>query len=236
MPKVKILVVEDELIIAQDISFQLEDVGYEVVEMATSYDEAIAAIKEHEPNLVLLDIEILGDKDGVDVAMYIRENTSLPFLFLTSNADFSTVARAKAARPNGYLMKPLKKNDIFTSVEVALANNEAVQATAKSDDDDTIFVQQEDGLVKMKQSDILWLKAGGNYTEVHTAKERLLVRGNIKDTHNRLNENFYRVQKSYVVNLKAIDRIQHAFVTINETEIPVGQKFREGLLSRINKL
>lgn len=236
MPKVKILIVEDELIIAQDIAFQLEDMGYEVVEMATSYDEAVAAIKEHSPSLVLLDIEILGDKDGVDVAMYIRENTGLPFLFLTSNADFSTVARAKSTRPNGYLMKPLKKNDIFTSVEMALANNNAVQATAKSGDDDTIFVQQEDGLTKISQSAILWLKAGGNYTEVHTATERLLVRGNIKDTHSRLNDNFYRVQKSYVVNLKAIDKIHHAYVMINETEIPVGHKFREGLLARINKL
>jgi len=231
--KIKILIVEDELVIAQDISFILEDLGYDVVEMAIDYDEAVLAIKQHSPNLVLLDIDLNNDKDGVDIATYIRANTSLPFLYLTSNADVSTVIRAKETLPNGYVLKPIEKKELFASVEMALASklNEP-----KKEVSDHLYVNHKDALVKVYQADILWLKAEGNYTEVRTKEQRYLIRGNIKESQTKVGEQFCRIHKSYVVNLNCIDKIMASYININEQEIPIGKMYKEEFLDKIQRL
>ena len=122
MDKVKILVVEDELIIADNICDALEDLGYEALEPAINYTEAIARIEEEKPDIAILDIQLSGKKTGIDIARKIRESYNFPFIFLTSNSDALTVNQAKEVMPPAYLVKPFSKDEIYTSVEIALHN------------------------------------------------------------------------------------------------------------------
>lgn len=117
-----ILVVEDEIVIARDLQRILRRTGYHVPDVAVSAEEALWFIEEHDPDIALLDIVIEGKRDGISLARLIREEYQLPFLFITSHADRATVDRAKATRPNGYLVKPFTADEVYAATEIALAN------------------------------------------------------------------------------------------------------------------
>jgi DNA-binding LytR/AlgR family response regulator len=236
MAKIKILIVEDELIIAQDVSFKLEDLGYQVEAMATNYEEAVAVIDAGNLDVILLDINLSEEKDGIDIANYINQNGHTPFIYMTSNSDYSTVSRAKETKPNGYILKPINKKDLFTSIEMALSNKQGEKQAKPDEGNDSLFVNHRDALVKINQKDILWLNAEGNYTKINTNERSYLVRGNLKDTQQNLNSQFCRIHKSYVVNLKHIDKIVVYAVFINDQEIPIGKMYKEEFLNRIHKL
>ena len=122
MGKVRILIVEDELIVAEDIRNLLSSLGYEVIGIAAGFEEADRMISLRVPDLALIDIKIPGEKDGIELAEHIRYPYHLAILFLTSHAEKETVERAKKVHPDGYLLKPFKKKDLFTAIEIAMSN------------------------------------------------------------------------------------------------------------------
>ncbi len=117
-----ILVVEDEVFIAEDIRATLLKLGYEVCGVAYDSEKALQMIYQQRPDLVLLDITIRGLKDGIEVAETINKIHGIPFIFLTSHSDSITLDRAKATRPCGYIVKPFKDRDLISSIEVGLYN------------------------------------------------------------------------------------------------------------------
>src|SRR3954471_22349966 len=119
-----ILVVEDEAIGARDIQNSLRDLGYEVLNTAASCEEAIAHATARCPDLVLMDIRIQGERDGIATAEILRRRFRVPVVFLTAYADDTTVERAKRAQPYGYLVKPIKSMELRSAVEVALHKHE----------------------------------------------------------------------------------------------------------------
>ena len=120
MPNIKVLIVEDEPLIAADISMILGDIDYEIAGIAYDSTTALDYLAVRHPDLVLLDIAIQGDKDGIDIAKIINEKYKLPFIFITSFSDKVTVDRAKYTLPYGYIVKPFKEKDIFSTIEMAL--------------------------------------------------------------------------------------------------------------------
>ena len=122
MKPTRILIVEDELVIALDIKRQCEKLGYEIGSLATSVAEAQACLKKHEIDLVLLDIRLSDEVPGTELAKQLRASGDIPFIYITSHYDKTTVAEAKTTRPNGYLIKPFSKEDIYVAVEMAQFN------------------------------------------------------------------------------------------------------------------
>jgi len=125
----KILVVEDEPIIALDLKQQLTKLGYAVVAIADCAEHALAAAARWQPNLALMDIRIRGDKDGIETAALLHERHSIPIVFLTAHADAATIQQVKAVQPYGYIVKPFETHDLSTAIEVALTKHEAEKAT-----------------------------------------------------------------------------------------------------------
>lgn len=118
--KKKIIIVEDEAIIAAEIEMTLESLGYKIVGKSKNGDKALDLFSSKEPDLVLLDITIKGTLNGIDLAKIIREKYEFPFLFLTSHADTHTLNEVKQTLPYGYIVKPFSENDLRTAVELAL--------------------------------------------------------------------------------------------------------------------
>ncbi|HEX9925795.1 MAG TPA: response regulator [Anaerolineae bacterium] len=116
----RILVVEDESIVAMDIKSQLKRLGYDVPAMASSADSAIEKALEHRPDLVLMDIKLKGEKDGITAADYIRTHFDIPVIYLTAYADEATLQRAKITEPYGYLLKPFEERELHTTIEMGL--------------------------------------------------------------------------------------------------------------------
>lgn len=133
MPNNKILVVEDEGIIAMDIRTQLEDFGYEVVATAFSGGQAITLAEQHRPDLVLMDIVLKGDMDGISAAHVISESLRIPVIFLTAYSDPATLRRAQATGAYGYLIKPFRPDELHASIEVALYKHQLEQKLKDSE-------------------------------------------------------------------------------------------------------
>lgn len=241
---IKLLIVEDELIIAEDLRDILEGLHYEVVDIAITAREALQMIEEHLPDLIILDIHIKGGKDGIDLAADIREQYQLPFLFLTSHADPATLQRAKEVEPYGYLVKPFQEKDIYAAVEMALNNVRKEKKIEKQTDEeagfianDSLFVRANGMLVKLKLSDITHLEADGNYTTVYANKSRYVIRAILKELEQKLDTNiFARIHKSYLVNLSAIEAIDSQAVHVGDNKIPISRTQHTWLLNHIKTL
>ncbi|MFP4562357.1 MAG: EAL domain-containing protein [Spirochaetia bacterium] len=118
--KERILVVEDEKIIAIDLQRRLEKLGYLVVGLCTTGSEAIDITLEEVPDLILMDIMLAGEVDGIEAAKVIKDRVGIPVIFLTAYADEQTLDRAKEAEPFGYILKPFKERELHTSIDIAL--------------------------------------------------------------------------------------------------------------------
>ncbi|OZH56156.1 hypothetical protein AFK68_00020, partial [Hydrocoleum sp. CS-953] len=128
----KILVVEDELIAAENIARNLKKLGYEVIGIVDSGEEAIQAATENHPNLVLMDIMLQGDLDGIEAAGHIRSELKIPVIYMTAYADDDTLGRAKLTEPYGYLVKPFKPQALRTTIEIALQKHQSEQVVESS--------------------------------------------------------------------------------------------------------
>ena len=118
-----ILVVEDERIVARDIQRSLTDLGYQVPVTAATSEQALHLVGEHCPDLVLMDIRLKGNVDGIDTAALLKAKYEVPVVYLTAYADALTVERAKATEPLGYVLKPLRPNELRSAVELALCRH-----------------------------------------------------------------------------------------------------------------
>jgi DNA-binding NarL/FixJ family response regulator len=130
MSKHKILIVEDEPAIAENISLYLDNNDFEVSAIVYDSDDAFAELKNNTPDAAILDINLESDKDGIDIAAYINQHYQIPFLFLTSYSDKGTLDRAKAVKPSGYIVKPFNERTLLASLEIAISNH----ATEKNHD------------------------------------------------------------------------------------------------------
>ena len=124
MQSFKILVVEDESIVAMDIKHRLENMGYIVPAITSSGEEAVAKAAESNPDLVLMDIVLKGEMDGIDAAQQIKDNFDIPVVYLTAYSDEKTLKRAKITGPFGYIIKPFEDRELHSAIEVALYKHE----------------------------------------------------------------------------------------------------------------
>jgi PAS domain S-box-containing protein len=129
MPSERILVVEDESVVAMDIEDGLKRLGYEVVGVAATGEQAIAMTEAQSPDLVVMDIHLKGSLDGITTAQRIHLRDSTPIIFLTANVDEATLTRAMAAEPFGYLSKPFNEDDLHRAIEVALHKHRVLRAS-----------------------------------------------------------------------------------------------------------
>jgi len=227
MTKTKVLIVEDELIIAEDLKQILLDIGYEVIDTVTNYDKALEAIQAQRPDIILLDIVLKGEKTGIDLATHLQANSPIPFIYITSFADRSTLEKAKITKPAGYVVKPFEKADIYTSVEIALAN----QPTATNSESDFLFIKEGSLITKIPHSEILWLEADGNYIDIHTTEKKHVIRSALKEVMQKLPiEQFFQIHKSFLVNIHHVKSVDNNLVYLASQQLPLGRLYKEGFL------
>jgi CheY-like chemotaxis protein len=120
MVNARVLVVEDESIVAMGIKHKLENMGHIVVETVSSGENAVHAAREHNPDIILMDIVIKGDLDGIEAAQAIHEYSDIPIIYLTAYADDEMLMRARVTQPYGYIIKPFKSTELNANIQMAL--------------------------------------------------------------------------------------------------------------------
>ncbi len=242
MSKIKILVVEDEIIIADHLCDTLEELGYEVLEPAINYTEALILIQQENLDLAILDIQLSGKKTGLDIAKEIQKTKNFPFIFLTSNADSGTVELAKKVKPAAFLVKPFTKKELFTSIEIALSNfneQKIEKELETTNSKDAIFIKDKGVFLKVRFDEILYIKSDHVYIEIFLKNgNKYLVRNSLKEVLKTLNDTFLQVHRGYVINTMYLSQVNRFSVNIEgEAEnIPVGKKHKEDLLRKLKLL
>ena len=246
MPGIKVLLVEDDWIIAKEISYNLQDMGFEVAGCFDNAEEALRQIKFLLPDLVILDIDLAGEMTGIDLATQLKKDGNIPFIFLTALADSQTVEKAKLAEPFAYLVKPVAPETLYSTIEITLHNaarrNEDIAATATSikdnpSFDDSIFVKNKKRLEKILLKEILWVEAYDIYAMIKTATGQYLLSHSLKVIEEKFpSSHFIRVHRSFIVNKEKIDAIEESDLIIADTPIPVGKTYREGLMKKLSVL
>lgn len=226
----KILIIEDELIIAEFLKTLIEKQGYKVVAIAIDYKEAKAAIEGFEPNLILLDINLNCNINGVEIAHIINTKYKIPFIFTSSYSDPSTLDRVIATNPLNYLVKPYKKEQLYTVLKLAEQKNPVIQKSNRN----AIFIKDRNKYKKIEMKDILWIKADGNYLEVHAQNGIHLIRATLSNFTDKLNNNFIRTHKSYIVNVDYITKVEGNRIALNTEKIPVSRMYKELLFEKLN--
>jgi CheY-like chemotaxis protein len=122
MLNLKILIVEDEIIVAEDLKQRLENLGYNIVGIAAKGRDALKITGETNPDLILMDIMLKGELDGIDTAQTIRNVYNIPFIYLTGSTDNTIRERAETTKPLGYIIKPFDDIGIQNSIEIAFIN------------------------------------------------------------------------------------------------------------------
>jgi len=131
----RVLIVEDDPLIAEDISESLKEIGYIIAGIAYDSSEAMTMLRASNPDIAVLDINLESEKDGIQIGEYIQQNIQIPFIYLTSYSDKTTLERAKKTRPMAYIVKPFDERDLYTALEIALFNFES------ADDGDVISLE-----------------------------------------------------------------------------------------------
>ena len=241
MAILKIGVIEDELVIARTILGTLEELGYSHCGPAINYTEALDLLENEKPDLVLLDIQLAGRKDGFDVAEKINETYRIPFIFLTANSDVETIDRAKKVKPHAYIVKPFTKEELYAAIEIAFSNFTGNQIEPKSENSASSqnrnFMFVKDGYVfrKIFFDELLYLESEANYVLLHlTSKKRIMIRSTINDFMEQLDpERFIRVHRRFSINISFIENIFPNELSLQEIKIPIGKSYRDELFNAL---
>jgi DNA-binding LytR/AlgR family response regulator len=166
-------------------------------------------LEEVPVDLALIDIALGGKRDGIDVAHVIRERGETPFIFLTSYADPATIERAKPTRPAGYVVKPFTADDLYSSIELALAASGSQRTM-----NDGIFLPM--------------------YLEIHTRERTHVLRSTLSNFLEKLPEDrFVRIHRSFAVQIGHVERWNRTSVWVRGKELPVGRTYQSGLMERL---
>lgn len=242
---VRILIVEDEMIIGANISLQLTELGYEVSGIIPRAEEALVHIRQNKPDIILLDIQLKGNLDGVQMAKQMQQEFDIPLIYLTANSDDATFARAKDTRPEAFISKPFKKLDLKHAIELviskqrpkAISEEVTVAETSPFLLDDSIFVRHQDKMVKININDILYIEADRNYCRIFAKDKEYMLVMTLKEMDEKLPpQHFLRVHRSFIINVSHVTEISTNDVLIGKATIPVSTDLRKQLLQRIRKI
>jgi len=175
-PKARIYIMEDECIVAEDIAIRLTQLGYEVVGSLARAEDALTMIDQAHPDLVLMDIHLQGEMDGIALAQELRAKSRIPVVFLTAYAESATFQRAKSAQPFGYVLKPFEDRELEIVIEMALAKHRAEESLQEKYHEIERFNKMTEGrelrMIELKREINALLNAAGQpdkYIIVHDA-------------------------------------------------------------------
>ena len=251
MAPVKILVVEDDMIIAADISLNLTNFGFEVTGILPKGEATFEHIEQDRPDLILMDVSLKGELDGVETAKKVHESYGIPIIFLTANSDNATFERAKDARPYAFITKPFNPNDLKRAIELAISrlaaeaqangNESTTPAKKESEEegdhfilDDRIFIRHKDRLVRIDLDEIYCIEAESNYSKLVTEKKEYLLAITLKAFGERLkHDHFVRVHRSYIININKLEEVGEVYLRVAGRQIPISKSNKDTLYKRL---
>ncbi len=248
MKEERILIVEDDISIAENIQEILELLGYMNIDIANSANQCVKVIKKNRPDLIFMDIKLKGDKDGIELGEIVKQMVDAPLVYVTSYSDPTIIERAKRINPAGFIVKPFNTNDIHAIVEIVLYNKRTKPsvetAAVKSAPDspflvtDAVFIKADNAFEKVNYDDLYYVEANGNMVTIYTKNRDYSIRKSMKEIEEILpSQYFLRVQKSFIVNLSQIESFTTKEIFLKGgAEVQVGRQYYNSFLAKLNTI
>ncbi|MDR7127890.1 DNA-binding LytR/AlgR family response regulator [Algoriphagus sp. 4150] len=223
----RILIVENEVELAENMEDILEHLGYETVHTLNNSGDVLEYLKNETPDLILMDIMLDGPVDGIELTRQIRKSIDIPTVFITAYSDLDFLERVANVPNEGYILKPFSKERLRSSIFLAF---KSFEAKSKNPRKHTLQIRDKGYTVSVQEDDILILKADGLYTKVLTKAKQYIMRDILKDVVSRLpGERFVRVHKSYIINISHVTSINSKELVIENHVIPIRRGYYQEL-------
>lgn len=226
MTNQNIYIVEDMGVTRATIISVLRRAGYHVAGSSASAEKAWDEISQKEIQLVILDINLKGTKDGLWLAKKIRASLHCAIIFLTAYGSRNILDKIHDTEPDGYIMKPFNNPTLLSSIRVSLRNFQNQNQTIA--EEQAVFVKTREGMVKIYSTEVIYLKSKKNYVYLYTDNKAYEVRGKLTTLLKILDfENIYRTHRRYAVNANKIVSFDKNSLRIASTiELPISQSFQ----------
>ena len=242
MNDVRLLIVEDESLVAKDLSHRLSQMGYGIVGITDNAKGAMDILHQHSVDLCLLDIRLSDKIDGIKLAHQINAQFQLPIIFLTSYADPVTLERAKDARPSAYMLKPFQDKELQIAIEIAVSNYAQNRVAATLSESRiplsydqgfclkrAIFIKQKERFIRIDIPEIQWVEADNNYSLIYTASgKKYCLTTNLGEIEKHLSDKeFIRIHRSFIINLNHISALEGNQVYIGKKSFSLSKQKRD---------
>lgn len=224
--ELKVLVVEDEILIAENISDTLKSFGIELIKLSHDKASAIETFNHFCPNIVLLDIRMEGETTGLEIGDFLQSKNT-PFMYITSHSDMAMMQKIIKTKPFAYLSKPIKKTDLLANLLLFTEN-------LKNQTSNTLTIKDNNTSFLLNLSEIKYVKSEGNYITIFCDNDKYVFRKNIESFYNELNQNdFYKPHRSYIVNLSKVKSYTKKEILVDDVEIPISRLLVNDFITRI---
>ncbi len=248
-----VLIVEDEALFADQLEMLIDKLGYDHLGTVDNSKDALSLIERVVPDLILMDIGIEGEYDGIELSELIHQRWPVPIIFISSQDDRGTFARAKRVNAVNFLLKPFGEIQLQRSIEFSVSqlHRQNTENRASSDEHKQrewkedflhqghMFIKDRQKLEKVAVEDILYLESDGHYCRVHLPDRKYLIRIKMSDLLSRLSGQFFvQSHRSFFVNIKKVDGVdlQDNTILLSSKRVPLSKRNREAFLSRLDYL
>lgn len=211
---IKILIVEDEVLIADFIEEILKSDNFSNIRVVYNYNDALLEMNQFYPDIILMDINLNEFQTGIELS--INKNLNASVIFLTGQYDTSTVEKALLTTPDSYLTKPIKKPDLLAAVNLVILKKKSL----------TFSFKDGHKLVYLNYNEILYFNADGNYIHIHSNTKKYTIRKTLTDILKDLPNNIFKqTHRSYIVNTHKITRKSKGEIFLKDLMIPLSRKY-----------
>ncbi len=236
MTKTRVLIVEDEQLVALSIQAKLERIGHEPCGIVCDYQSTIQAVDREKPDVILMDIELHSSLDGIDISKKLIDRYNIPIIFISSIRDAEKAKKAIRTSSTGYLTKPIDEFQLSMSIEVSLEHHQKFSKFSKNGLNH-LFVRDDHGQTKILYSDIFWIEADRSYCYIYTKGKKYTLSLSLGAVSKKLTHlKFLRIHKSYLVNQEHIENFERGKVIVNSNALPIGRIYAKKVKESLNIL
>lgn len=256
MDALKILIIEDDLLLGAGLEEQLLDVGYIITDNVSNSEDALNAFRKRLPDIVICDIHLEeSELDGIELAEAFNKLAKVPLIFLTAFGDAKTLQRAKKVNPANYLTKPCNQSQLLVALDLALENfteNKEptishivdIQSSSSSvlhSSEHFFFVKKDHKYVRVEIVDIVWVEALGHNVVIYTDEFRVVLSANLTNFSKKVNhQSLIRIHRSYIININKLTAFNPGIAYLKYQggikEIPIGKKYKDDFQGRLPRL
>jgi two-component system, LytTR family, response regulator LytT len=221
---IRILIVDDEVLIAETLKDYLQKLGFKQIKMTHSKKETFELLSFWKPHVALLDIRMEELYDGLEIGQQFKSDYKIPFMYVTAHSDMEMTQRILKSKPDGYITKPIRINELMINLGMVIQRFQEVQ--------NEILIEFKNGYdnERIHLNELLYIKAEGNYVEIFLQNRKVVVRNTLEAILLEINnELIVRIHRSFAVNTQKIKKRSSTEIDLGEVQLPISRSYSQVL-------